>query len=154
MPGLILSDEREGRARVPVYFEDDFATKADLVAFKSLPNPAIEGGVISFPDPIAEVDAGKIDVAFPEAQHRLAVVSIKVINTPTFFFLIGPAGIKDDAIARFGRTLELEGDAIAADLGDASQVDAAFGAEASVGKLLILHAAKPTGVEAARKPHF
>jgi hypothetical protein len=43
---------------------------------------------------------------------------------------------------------------VAANSGNLAEVHAALGAEASVGQLLVVNTAEPTGVEAARKAHL
>ena len=154
MAVLVPGDESQRRTRVAVDLEEKFAAKTDVVALEGLPHAAVEFGVVGLPHAVAGVDAGEVDVAAAEAQHRLAVAFVHVVDAAALFLLVGPAGVKNDAIARLGRALELEVHAVRTDPGDEAEEDAALGAEARVGQLLVLDATKPAGVESARESHF
>ena len=70
------------------------------------------------------------------------------------FFLVGMAGIEDNAVARLERRSQRDGDALAFYLRDFAQVNAAFLAEAGMDELLVVRALEPAGIETAGKGHF
>src|ERR1019366_6556063 len=76
------------------------------------------------------------------------------IDPAALFFLLGMAGIEDDAIPGFQWGLQVNGDALALDPRHLAQEHAALLAEAAMDELLVVGAVKPPGVESAREGHL
>src|SRR6185369_17463187 len=77
-----------------------------------------------------------------------------LVNPSAFFLCFGFAGVEYDAIAGLERRLEADGDAVAAEAGDFAEVDAAFFSKPGVDQFLVVDAAEPAGIEAAREGHL
>ncbi|OQB92401.1 MAG: hypothetical protein BWX86_01839 [Verrucomicrobia bacterium ADurb.Bin122] len=150
----IVGDECERRAGVAVDFEGERARVADLFAGKGGADLAVERGVVGFPDAVADVQAAEIEVAAAEAQDGLGAVGLDLVNASALFAGLGRAGVEDQTVAGLERGGEREVDSVAGDAGDAAEEDAALGAEAAVGELLVVVATEPAGVEAARERHL
>ena len=90
-----------------------------------------------------------------ETKHGLAgaCVGIEFVDTSAFLAGGGVAGVEDEAVAEFGRSDEFEGDVVGTDAGYLAEKHAAFGAEATVGELLIVDAIEPARVETAGEGH-
>jgi hypothetical protein len=92
-----------------------------------------------------------------ETQDRFAgggARRLDLVNAAALFALGGIAGIEDDAVAGFERRGKRERDRFAADARDRAEEDAALGAEATVGELLVVDAAKPARVLTAGERHL
>ncbi len=157
---FIAQDQGERRAGVAVDFDGDGPLEARLIAVKAGAEAAVEFGVVGFPEPVADVDAGEVDVAVAEGERRehgragTRFLGGDFVEAAAFLLFLGMRGIEDDPVAGLGGSFKAHRDAAVVDTFDATEIDTAFLAKAGVNKLLVVYAAKPAGIKAARETHF
>src|SRR5439155_383909 len=105
-------------------------------------------------DFVTHVDASKIDVAAAKGQDSLPLFNAYLVNPSALFFFFRVAGIENDSVSAFKRALQSDNNALAFNSENLSEVNATLFAEPPMHQLLIVNAAQPTGVEAARESHF
>ena len=113
----------------------------------------IESRIIGLPDAVTFFEFREVDLAVLQKNPRPAH-----FVDATALFMVGVAsGVEDDAIAVFQGgvpAIRLELDPVGPDLTDATDVGAAFFAEAGVNEFLIVDAIQPAGGKAAGKDHL
>ena len=110
----------------------------------------VEFGVVGFPDAVADLETGGIEVAVAEV---VAILPDLVNAAP--LFLIGVASrVKDDAIARLDWNEGIEGNEIGTERGDGSDEGAAFFPKAGMDEFLVVHPVHPSGVESPGEGHL
>lgn len=117
----------------------------------------LEGGVGSFVEGDAGVDAGPIDAGVGFVEDDAIVFDFP--DGGTLFEIAIFAGVEDDAVARFEWGVEGGGRGVEADpvvlcLGDGAEEGSAFFAEFAVGEVGVVGAVEPAGGEAAGEGHF
>src|SRR5687768_10786691 len=97
------------------------------------------------------MNAREVDVAVTETKPCVAPLAVHGINPAALLILVGMAGVEHHSVAGFERPFQLHGNAAAIDAPHFSEIHAALFAETRVDELLVINAAKPTRVKAARK---
>src|SRR5690349_9916811 len=77
-----------------------------------------------------------------------------LIDTASLLWFLGMAAVEDDAIARFDSTFAGDRNFAFFDASNLAEKNAAFLSESRVDQLLVVDAAKPSGVKATRKAHL
>ncbi len=80
--------------------------------------------------------------------------TLDFIHPSAFLFFLWLAGVKHHAVAGFQRRFEFNYYGVAQNLFHFAEENATLFAEAGMDELLVVGAAEPAGVEAARKSHF
>ena len=136
-------------------FHLDGPPKTRLVAFKTPAQPPVQFRVACFPKFVTDVDAREIKVVPTKAQFgNVGHWTSDFIHPPALFLCVGPAGIEPHSVARLQRPFQPHEHVVAAHAADFAEINAAFLPEAPVNEFLVVDAAQPAGVKAARKGHL
>ena len=106
------------------------------------------------------MNAQKVDVAVAKAQLSQLLAGnrearfLDFINPSAFLFFIRPARVENNAVAEFDGRGEIHDDAVADDLDNFAEIDAALFSKTRMNEFLIVRAAKPAGEQPARKCHL
>ena len=166
-----MRNERERFAGSAMHLDFNGPLKFWRVTLEALAQSPVQFGVAGLPQFVADVDAGEINVAMAETQLIQAGLAFRskprfrrggdtapylqdFIHPPAFLVFLRFAGVEHHAVARFQRAFEPDGHAIAQHARDFAEKHAAFFAEARMDELLVVGAAEPAGVQAARKSHL
>src|SRR2546423_852491 len=154
MGQFIRGDQRERLIAMPVHLDCDRPLKTRLFSTEGFAQTPVELRIAGLPKAITCMHPLERNIAVAECEHGLSSASFHRVNASAFFLLIRVPGIEYNTIARFERRLKIDEALSILDPLHLSQIDPALLAEARVRQLLVVNAAEPAGVKAARKRHF
>ena len=110
VPFLIACNDGKRLTAGSVNFEVNWPLKTRLIAGERLANAAVEFGIVSFPDTVAELDAGQIKIAVAKAKDCFRATRLHLVDAAALLGFIGMAAVKNHAIARFDDALRRDRD--------------------------------------------
>src|SRR5688572_25581486 len=100
------------------------------------------------------MNAREVDVAVTETKPCVAPLAVHGINPAALLILVGMSGVKHHSVTGFERAFQLNHNPAAFNAPHFSKIHAPLFAKASMNKFLVVDAAKPARVKAARKAHL
>src|SRR5438552_7452505 len=139
---------------MPVHLDCDRPLKTRLFSTKRFPQTPVELPITRLPKAITDVHSIERNVAVPEPEAGFSSAFFHRVNASAFFLMVGISGIEYNSIARFERRLKIDEYFSILDALHLTKIYTALFSKPCVCEFLVVNAAKPAGVKAARKSHF
>lgn len=120
------------------------------VAGERLPEFFLELGIVGFPESVADMDPGEVEVTVLEAK----TFALDLINATALFGVGVAAGVEDDAVAGLEGNERRNLDEVGTNVGDGAEVGSPFFSEPGVDEILMVDAVQPAGKKSARECHL
>ena len=131
------------------------AAEVGLLAVPGIMQTLVEFLVLGLPEDRAGLHQRPVDVFAAEADERQAAAGgLESVDEAALFAFGRLALVEDHAVAGLEGAFEAHRHAVGGDVDDRTEVGAALLTEAGVNELLIIDAAEPARVQAARERHL